>query len=156
MLFALPADKRTLKTLQRVIEQAQHAQKSDIFIFSLLFSSPLTLSHLIRIFASLAADQSPTLPYSRDIADQRRKYGDNMLRKGEEHLSKQRDYEAEAKARLDAARQMRQQERDRIAALEVSFHTLSAINELTLRLIARKNGRTPQRSRKTCRTTQDC
>ncbi|THU95501.1 RNA polymerase II-associated protein [Dendrothele bispora CBS 962.96] len=97
MLFTLPCEKRTLKTLHHVIEQAQHAQ---------------------RIFASLAADQSTLLPYSRDIADQRRKYGDNMLRRGEEHLSRQRDYEEEAKARLDEARQIRQQERDRLAAIE--------------------------------------
>lgn len=60
------------------------------------------------------------VPYSRDIADQRRKYGDNMLRKGDEHLATQRQFEAEAQAKLDGARQRRQEERDRQEALKAS------------------------------------
>ncbi|KAF5346312.1 hypothetical protein D9758_011483 [Tetrapyrgos nigripes] len=96
MLFALPVDKRNLKDLQHVIEQAGHAQK---------------------LFASLASDQSPMLPYSRDIADQRRKYGDNMLRKGEEHLTRQRDHEAELQAQRNATKQKRQEDKDRQDAL---------------------------------------
>jgi RNA polymerase-associated protein CTR9 len=59
------------------------------------------------------------VPYSRELADQRRKYGDNMLRKGDEHLAVQRQFESEAQAKLDAARQKRQEERDRQLALEV-------------------------------------
>lgn len=62
------------------------------------------------------------VPYSREIADQRRKYGDNMLKKGEDHLSAQRTFENEAQAKLDAARQTRMQEKDRLDALEVLFH----------------------------------
>ena len=59
------------------------------------------------------------VPYSREIADQRRKYGDIMLRKSEEHLAAQRQFESEAQAKLDAARQKRQEERERQEALEV-------------------------------------
>lgn len=60
------------------------------------------------------------VPYSRELADQRRKYGDNMLRKGDEHLTTQRQFEADAQAKLDAARQKRQEERERQEALEVT------------------------------------
>ena len=59
------------------------------------------------------------VPYSRDIADQRRKYGDNMLKKGDEHLASQKQFEDEAQARLEAARQKRQEEKERQEALEV-------------------------------------
>jgi RNA polymerase-associated protein CTR9 len=59
------------------------------------------------------------VPYSREIADQRRKYGDNMLKKSDEHLATQRHYEAEVQAKLDAARQKRQEERERQEELEV-------------------------------------
>jgi len=61
------------------------------------------------------------VPYSRDIADQRRKYGDNMLRKGDEHLEKQRQFEAETQAKLEEARRKRQEDRDRLDALEVNM-----------------------------------
>ncbi|KAL0956914.1 hypothetical protein HGRIS_003018 [Hohenbuehelia grisea] len=97
MLFAIPPSKRTLKDLKRAIDQAGHAQK---------------------LFASLAADKSPMVPYSRDIADQRRKYGDIMLRKGDEHLESQRQFESETQAKLDAARAKRQEEKDKQEALE--------------------------------------
>ncbi|KAA1471852.1 RNA polymerase II-associated protein [Dentipellis sp. KUC8613] len=97
MLFALGSSKRTLKDLQHAIEHAGHAQK---------------------LFASLAEDSSPSVPYSRDIADQRRKYGDTMLRKSEEHLAAQRQHEAEQQARVEAARQKRQEEKDRQEAIE--------------------------------------
>lgn len=71
------------------------------------------------MFASLAADPSPVVPYSRDIADQRRKYGESMLRRGDEHLATQKEFEVEAQAKLDAARQRRQSEKERQEALEV-------------------------------------
>jgi len=74
----------------------------------------------LRLFASLASDKHQMVPYSREIADQRRKYGDNMLRKGDEHLATQRQFESEAQAKIDAARQKRQEERERQEALEVS------------------------------------
>ncbi|KAJ2930254.1 hypothetical protein H1R20_g6829, partial [Candolleomyces eurysporus] len=92
MLFSIPPPKRTLKDLQRVVDQATHAQK---------------------LFASLANDKSHGLPYNRDIADQRRKYGDIMLRKADEHLVAQRQYEAEQLARIEAGRRKREDEKRR-------------------------------------------
>ncbi|KAF7305788.1 RNA polymerase II-associated protein [Mycena chlorophos] len=87
LMFALPTTKRTLKDLKRSIEHATNAQK---------------------LFAALASDKASALPYSREIADQRRKYGDNMLRKGEEHLAAQKQHEMEIQTKMDMARQMRQ------------------------------------------------
>ncbi|KAI0633528.1 RNA polymerase II-associated protein [Trametes polyzona] len=97
LLMSVPAAKRSLKDLQRAIEQANNGQK---------------------LFASLAADRSPQVPYSRDIADQRRKYGESMLRRCEEHLATQRQWEAEAQAKIEAARQRRQEEKERQDAAE--------------------------------------
>ncbi|EMD33781.1 hypothetical protein CERSUDRAFT_117863 [Gelatoporia subvermispora B] len=97
MLLSVPPAKRSLKELERAIEQAGHAQK---------------------LFASLAQDESPVIPYSREIADQRRKYGESMLRRCDEHLAAQRQWEAEAQAKLEAARQRRQEERERQEAAE--------------------------------------
>jgi hypothetical protein len=68
------------------------------------------------------------VPYNREIADQRRKYGDIMLRKSEEHLAAQRQFEAEAQAKLESARQKRQEERDRQEALEVRSQHLYEIH----------------------------
>ncbi|KAI6131542.1 hypothetical protein EDD16DRAFT_1852708 [Pisolithus croceorrhizus] len=97
LLFDLPPSKRTLRDLEVAIGQATHAQ---------------------RVFGSLAADPSSSVPYNREVADQRRKYGEIMLRRGDEHLTSQRAFEAEAQARLDAARQRRQDERMRVEAAE--------------------------------------
>ncbi|TFK85810.1 RNA polymerase II-associated protein [Polyporus arcularius HHB13444] len=97
LMMAVPPAKRSLKDLQRAVEQAAHAQK---------------------LFGSLAADASHTVPYSREIADQRRKYGDSMLRRCEEHLSTQKQYEAESQAKVQAARQRRQEEKERQEAAE--------------------------------------
>ncbi|KAF8212535.1 RNA polymerase II-associated protein [Mycena galopus ATCC 62051] len=97
MLFGLPTMKRTLKDLKRSIELAHNAQK---------------------LFASLATDKAAMVPYSREIADQRRKYGDNMLRKSEEHLATQKQHEDEQQERRDTARQRREEEKERLGALE--------------------------------------
>jgi RNA polymerase-associated protein CTR9 len=72
------------------------------------------------MFASLAADKSHFIPYSLDIADQRRKYGESMLRKADEHLATQEAYEQEAREKLDAARRRRMDEKERLEHLEVS------------------------------------
>jgi len=75
----------------------------------------------------LAADKSQVVPYDRDIADNRRRYGDGMLRKAEEHLTNQKQYEADGQARLETARRKRQEEKDRQEALDVSCRTLTSL-----------------------------
>ena len=98
LLFSLPAAKRTLPDLQRGIARVVHAQK---------------------MFGSLSADPTTAVPYDRDLAEERKKYADSMLRRAEEHLSVQRQHEAEQAARLEGARQKRAAERERIEAIEV-------------------------------------
>ena len=95
LLMSVPPAKRSLKDLQKAIEQAGHAQK---------------------LFASLAADKSSLVPYNRDIADQRRKYGESMLRRCEDHLATQKQWEADAQAKIEAARQRRQEEKEKQGA----------------------------------------
>ncbi|KAG6813289.1 hypothetical protein H0H92_012444 [Tricholoma furcatifolium] len=97
MLFAISPAKRSLKDLQYVIDQAAQAQK---------------------LFASLASDKAQMVPYSRDIADQRRKYGDSMLRKGDEHLAAQKQFESETQAKVEAARRKRQEEKEKQEEIE--------------------------------------
>lgn len=98
LLFSLAPAKRTLTDLERGIARAVHAQK---------------------MFGSLAENPASAVPYDRDLAEERKKYADSMLRRAEEHLSAQRQYEAEQAARMEGARQRRAAERERVEALEV-------------------------------------
>ena len=63
-----------------------------------------------------------------------------MLRKAEEHLTNQRQHEAENMARLEAARRKRQEERDRQEALEVSSNLFPSRLRLH-HVVASTNGR---------------
>jgi len=98
LLFSLAPAKRSLAELKRGIARAVHAQK---------------------MFGSLATDPAGAVPYDRDLAEERKKYADSMLRRAEEHLSAQRQYEAEQAARMEGARQKRAAERERIDSLVV-------------------------------------
>ncbi|KAH0828123.1 hypothetical protein J3R83DRAFT_3795 [Lanmaoa asiatica] len=119
LMFGLGPAKRTLKDLEWAIAQANHAQRYvPPFTPDVKLVRPLTLHMVYSIFGSLAADTSAFLPYSVELADQRRKYGESMLRRADEHLTAQREFEAEAQARLEAARQKRQEEKQRQEALE--------------------------------------
>ncbi|KAI0032889.1 hypothetical protein K488DRAFT_70271 [Vararia minispora EC-137] len=95
MLFALKEARRTLAELEHALALAQHAQ---------------------GLFGALAEDPAPVVPYSRDMADQRRKYGESVLRRGEEHLRSQREYEGKVHARQEEARLRRQEEKEKQAA----------------------------------------
>ncbi|THH04202.1 hypothetical protein EW145_g5695 [Phellinidium pouzarii] len=104
MLFATAPAKRTLTDLKHAVEQGAHAQK---------------------LFASLASDKSPSVPYSRDIADQRRKYGESLLRRADEHMGAQDRHETAQETRQTEARQRRQEEKARAeAAGKVREHEL--------------------------------
>ena len=71
------------------------------------------------MFQALAQDKSPSVPYSRDIADQRRKYGDSVLRRCDDQLAIQKQHESETQAKLEEARRRRQEEKAQHEALEV-------------------------------------
>lgn len=122
MMFALPPTKRQVKDLQRAIDQGSQAQKYTYTRFTTFHRTNVPVS---RLFASLAGAPATQLPYSRELADQRRKYGDNMLRKAEEHLSGQRAFEADKAEKLEMARKKRQDEKDKQEAIEVCFYLIN-------------------------------
>jgi len=72
-----------------------------------------------RLFGSLAENKSQNVPYDRDVADQRRKYGDSLMRKVEDAMDVQRRHENEQESKVAMARQRRQDEKDRQEAEEV-------------------------------------
>jgi hypothetical protein len=82
------------------------------------------------MFASLANVKAQLVPYSKDIADNRRKYGESMLRKAEDHLAAQRQHETDALTRLEVARRKRQEERNRQEAAEVGSFISAICNNL--------------------------
>ena len=61
------------------------------------------------------------LPYDKDLADQRARYGDGLLRKAPEQISRQEVYENEAAARVEEVRRVRAAEQAKIQAAEVSL-----------------------------------
>lgn len=80
------------------------------------------------IFRALADDQTRPLPYDTELAGQRAKYGEGLLRKAPEQLHRQELYEGEAKARVEEARAARAAEQAKIEAREVR---LESVAELT-------------------------
>jgi RNA polymerase-associated protein CTR9 len=117
LLFSISLSKRSLEELKHAIDQAGNAQKYILWLCQ-VYTTDLPAS--FRLFACLAADISYPLPYSREMADQRRKYGESMLRKAADHLATQEEWESQVRDRLDAARQKRQEEKERVSALEAS------------------------------------
>jgi len=73
----------------------------------------------------LASDKSGALPYDADLADQRARYGDGLLRRAPEQVSRQEAYESEAQARVEEVRKLRAAEQERIRAAEVGALKLS-------------------------------
>jgi RNA polymerase-associated protein CTR9 len=67
------------------------------------------------------------LPYDKDLADQRARYGDGLLRKAPEQIYKQEEYENEAAARVDEVRRLRVEEQAKIQAAEVSNPLFSCV-----------------------------
>ncbi|RXK39956.1 RNA polymerase-associated protein CTR9 [Tremella mesenterica] len=98
MLFGLEPSKRTLEELHVALRQAQQAANT---------------------FRALAEDRG-ALPYDPDLADQRARYGDTLLRRAPDQLSRQESFEAEAQARVQEARRIRAEEQARIQAAEAA------------------------------------
>jgi len=72
------------------------------------------------MFRALADDRSGALPYDADLADQRAKYGDGLLKRAPEQMEKQQVYEHEAQARVEEARRIRDEEKKKLQEAEVS------------------------------------
>ncbi|KAK4687282.1 RNA polymerase-associated protein CTR9, partial [Tremellales sp. Uapishka_1] len=99
MLLGLDPSRRTLEELNIALGQAQQAANT---------------------FRVLADDRSGALPYDAELADQRARYGDSLLRKAPEQINKQEIYEGETQARVEEARRARKEEQDRIQAAEAA------------------------------------
>ncbi|WVQ89256.1 hypothetical protein IAS59_003009 [Cryptococcus gattii] len=97
MLFSLDSSKRTLEELTIALKQAQQA---------------------VDTFRSLADDKSGPLPYDAELADQRARYGEGLLRRAAGEMSKQEAYQGETLARVEEARRLRAEEQARIRAAE--------------------------------------
>ncbi|KAH7100332.1 hypothetical protein BKA62DRAFT_706704 [Auriculariales sp. MPI-PUGE-AT-0066] len=97
MMFGLEASRREMAELRRAIDMAERAQ---------------------LLFSALAADISSGLPYNKELADQRRLYGDGLLRRKDEHIAKQEAHERDLDARKAAAKQRRDDEKERIETAE--------------------------------------
>jgi len=137
LLFSLEPSKRTTEELKVAIDHAQQAVKYvsistpalsiPLHPSSLRFSflTPITLSLVpspiltCSTFRALADDKSGALPYDADLADQRARYGDGLLRRAPEQITRQEAYESEAHARVEEVRKLRQAEAERIRAAEV-------------------------------------
>ena len=99
LLFSLEPSKRTLEELQTAVQQAQQAA---------------------NIFRALADDKSGQLAYDAELADQRARYGEGLLRRAPEQMEKQTVYEGEAQARVEEARRVRAEEQARLEAAEAA------------------------------------
>ena len=84
------------------------------------------------MFQSLADDRSGALPYDADMATQRARYGDSLLRRAPEQMARQEAYEGEFQARVKEARRARADEQARIQAAEVRSSLVSVQYTLTL------------------------
>ncbi|GAA5934231.1 hypothetical protein JCM10213_003737 [Rhodosporidiobolus nylandii] len=89
ILTGLPAEKRTSAELRSSHEHLQASQ---------------------ALFQQLVDDQSPQPPYPRDIVKGRLSYGTSLLRRYQDILDRQNEYEETEQGKLDHARRAREAE----------------------------------------------
>lgn len=95
IMLDLEPSKRTLEELTHALKRAEEAAS---------------------IFRSLADDKAGPLAYDRNMADQRAKFLDSIVSRGQAEVKKQEAYEAEFAARVEEARRVRAEEQARIEA----------------------------------------
>ncbi|ORY32073.1 putative Pol II transcription elongation factor [Naematelia encephala] len=122
MLLALDPAKRTLEELNRALDQAQQAANT---------------------FRVLADDRSGALPYDVDLADQRARYGDGLLRKAPEQIARQEEYEGQAAARVEEARKLRAAELHATLSLRLKLLSLLRDVDKLQRRLRPSNSPTP-------------
>lgn len=77
------------------------------------------------------------MPYDADLADQRARYGDSLLRRVPEQMARQEAFEGETAARVEEARLTRAAEQERIQAAEVSLFVKGS-SEMLMKQSARR------------------
>ncbi|KAA1070253.1 hypothetical protein PGT21_005159 [Puccinia graminis f. sp. tritici] len=109
LLVDLPPSKRTLAEIKTAIADAQLAQEA---------------------FGELASKPAGTVPFDIDIAHQRKRYGESLLRRTSELSESQEAYESSEIAKIERARQERENERQRLAEAErLRLEEIAAKNE---------------------------
>jgi RNA polymerase-associated protein CTR9 len=94
IMLALDPARRTLDELQLALKNAQES---------------------VNTFRALADDKSGPLPYDAEIANQRSRYGENLLQnQGPKQVALQETYEGDYAARVEVARKARAEEQARI------------------------------------------
>jgi RNA polymerase-associated protein CTR9 len=95
IMLALDPSRRTLDELKAALKDAQES---------------------VNTFRSLAHDKGP-LPYDAEIANQRSRYGENLLQnQGPKQIALQEAFEGDAAARVEESRRARAEEQARIEA----------------------------------------
>ncbi|KAG0144668.1 hypothetical protein CROQUDRAFT_47010 [Cronartium quercuum f. sp. fusiforme G11] len=109
LLLDLEPAKRTLSDIKIAIADAQAAQEA---------------------FGHLASQKPGSVPFETDIAHQRKRYGDSLLRRTTEIQDSQQLYESSESAKVQRARDEREAERQKIAEAERSrLQEMAARNE---------------------------
>ncbi|KAM0788951.1 hypothetical protein ACM66B_003026 [Microbotryomycetes sp. NB124-2] len=97
MLQNLRPERRTLVEIRQSLEDLAASQK---------------------IYERLEADPNPRPPYPKELLRQRLKYGESLLKKSEETISRQTEYEQTEEAKVMLAKKLRQEERERQMMIE--------------------------------------
>lgn len=71
-----------------------------------------------RTFATLADNKNTNVGYSTDLADQRRRYGEGLIKRAATTLSEQEDWEQNEQNKVEIAKRDREAERARQAEIE--------------------------------------
>ncbi|KAJ9105261.1 hypothetical protein QFC21_001628 [Naganishia friedmannii] len=103
IILGLDPDRRSIDEVQQVIGQA----RSSNTLFRLLADNP----------------EKPA-PYDTDLADQRAKYGESLLRRAPDQIEKQETYEKEQSTKHEIAKQRRAEEKARLD--EIQRHRIEA------------------------------
>ncbi|MBW0467504.1 hypothetical protein O181_007219 [Austropuccinia psidii MF-1] len=109
LLLDLPPPRRTLAEIKLAISDAQLAQET---------------------FGELAAQKPGTVSFDTDIAHQRKRYGESLLRRTAELSESQQAYESTEAAKIERARLEREAERQKLAEAErLKLMEIAARNE---------------------------
>ncbi|KAJ9120877.1 hypothetical protein QFC22_002812 [Naganishia vaughanmartiniae] len=103
IILGLEPDRRSIDEVQQVIGQAKSSN---------------------ALFRLLADNSEKPAPYDTDLADQRAKYGESLLRRAPDQIEKQETYEKEQSTKHEIAKQRRAEEKARLD--EIQRHRIEA------------------------------
>lgn len=80
------------------------------------------------LFRLLADNPEKPAPYDTDLADQRAKYGESLLRRAPDQIEKQETYEKEQSTKHEIAKRKRAEEKARLDEIQVSTYRIWKVN----------------------------